>query len=63
MKAIKDYFLTTYQEMTKVHWLSRKILIKHTSIVLVAIVITMAIAGGLDYILLKIVQLIIIKNQ
>lgn len=63
IKPVKDYFITTYQELTKVHWLSREVLIKHTTIVLVAILVTMAIAGGLDFILLKIVEAIVLRNQ
>lgn len=63
VNIIKDYFITTYQELTKVHWLSRDILIKHTLIVLVAILVTMALAGGLDYVLMQIIEKIVLVNQ
>jgi len=60
---VKNYFTSTYQELAKVHWLSRDLLIRHTFVVLVAILVTMAIAGALDYGLMKAVEAIVLSSQ
>lgn len=59
---VKNYFVSTYVELTKVTWLTRDMLIKHTIIVLVAILVTMVIIGAMDYGLSALIKWIILRE-
>ena len=59
--SIKNYFITSYQEMRKVVWPNRGEVTNHTIIVILAIIISMAIIAALDYGLFNIIQILIYK--
>lgn len=54
VKIYKDY----KSEARKIVWLSKKELIRQTSIVLVTIIVAIVFLGGLDYVFSKLIQLI-----
>jgi preprotein translocase subunit SecE len=45
---IKNFFIGSYDELKKVIWPSRKIVINHTIIVILAVIITMIIVVAID---------------
>jgi len=57
--SIKNYFVTSYQEMKKVVWPNRQEVTSHTIIVILSIIISMAIIAAVDYGLFNLVQYLI----
>lgn len=62
MNKITDYFRGVLAETKKVTWPSRKQVINHTIIVVVAVVAAMAIFGIIDFGLSKLLEFLIIKG-
>ena len=56
IKAIKGFFIGSYQEFRKVVWPNRQEVTSHTIIVIVSTVITMALIAAIDFGLFNLVQ-------
>ncbi len=59
INQIRNYFVSSFEEMKKVIWPSRKEVINHTIIVVASIVVTMAIIAALDFGLFNLLQKLI----
>ena len=57
--SIKNYFVTSYQEMRKVIWPNRQEVTSHTIIVILSIIISMAIIAAIDYGLFNVIEYLI----
>ncbi|MEI6040376.1 MAG: preprotein translocase subunit SecE [Candidatus Berkelbacteria bacterium] len=61
IESIQKFFIGSYEELKKVVWPSRKVVINHTIIVIVSVVVSMAILVALDYGLFSVVQKLIYR--
>lgn len=59
MGRIISFFRESFEEMKKVVWPSREILLRHTMIVLATVIISMLIIAAIDFGLSKLVELMI----
>lgn len=59
IEKIQNFFIGSYDELRKVIWPSRKVVINHTIMVIVAVVVSMAIIAFLDFGLFSAVQRLI----
>ena len=59
IEKIKNFFLGSYDELKKVIWPSRKVVISHTIMVIVSIIVAMAIIALIDFGLFSGVQRLI----
>lgn len=62
IESVKKYGLSTYAELTKVTWLTRDMLIRHTLVVLATIAVTMVVVGAIDLGFSQIIKLIILRD-
>lgn len=63
ISLIKNYFVTSYQEMRKVVWPNRQEVTSHTIIVILSIIISMAIIAALDFGLFNLIQYFIYNQS
>ena len=59
IKAIKNFFIGSYQEFKKVVWPNRQEVISHTVIVIVSTVIAMSLIAAIDFGLFNLVQMLV----
>ena len=59
IEKIQKFFIGSYDELKKVIWPSKKVVINHTIMVVVSIVVAMGIIAALDYGLFLMVQRLI----
>lgn len=53
---IINYFTSSYEEMRKVIWPNRQEVISHTTIVVLAIIVSLVIIAALDYFFFNLFQ-------
>ena len=58
---IINYFTSSYEELKKVVWPSRKEVTSHTVIVVLSIVISMGVIAALDFGLFSLLQMLIYR--
>lgn len=58
-RKIQNYFIGAYEELKKVIWPSKKVVISHTIMVIVSIAVAMAIVALLDFGLFSLIQRLI----
>lgn len=59
ISSIKNFFLGSYAEFRKVVWPSRKVVVSHTIIVVIATAVAMALIAAADLGLFTLVQMLI----
>lgn len=59
IKAIKNFFIGSYQEFKKVVWPNRQEVISHTMIVIVSTAVAMALIAAIDFGLFNLVQMLV----
>ncbi len=59
MRKIGRFFIESYQELRKVIWPSRNVVIRHTVVVIVVVGVTMLILSLVDIGLTKLIEIII----
>lgn len=59
IERVKKFFIGSYEELKRVVWPSRKIVISHTIIVIISVAVAMAITAVLDYGLFSLIQWLI----
>ena len=59
MRKIGRFFIEAYQELRKVIWPSREVVLRHTLIVIISVGITMLILSIIDIGLTKLIELIV----
>ena len=57
---IKNFFIGSYEEFKKVIWPSRKVVISHSTIVVITIIISTGIIAAIDYGLFALVQMLVV---
>lgn len=60
-RKITNYFVSSYEELKKVIWPSRKEIISHTTIVVFSILISMGVIAALDFGLFSLLEILIYK--
>lgn len=61
LDKIINFLKNSRAELQKVTWPSRSLTFRFTTMVIVAILISMAIIAAFDYLLIKLVQLFVIR--
>jgi len=56
---IKNYFISSYEEMRKVIWPNRQEVTNHSIIVVSSILISMGIIAAIDYGLFSLIQILL----
>jgi preprotein translocase subunit SecE len=56
---IGNYFVQSFEELKKVSWPSKKVIINFSIIVLVSIIVAMLFLAGIDWLLSKLITVII----
>lgn len=59
---IKNFFISSYAELKKVVWPSRKEVISHTLIVIISVAVAMMITAAVDYGLFVLVQYLLFER-
>lgn len=59
---ISNFFISSYEELKKVIWPKREIVINHTVIVILSIIVAMAIIALIDYGLFSVIQWLIYRG-
>jgi len=59
---ISNFFISSYEELKKVVWPKREIVISHTIIVILSIIVAMAIISLIDYGLFSVIQWLIYRG-
>jgi len=57
--AIFDYFKGVWNELTKVTWPTRKVVINHTIIVIISAVIAISLTAAIDFGLARLVEYVV----
>ena len=59
INAIKNYFITAYQEISKVVWPTREDIIRYTILVVILSIIVAAFLGSLDFLFKGVIERVI----
>ncbi len=62
IEKIQNFFIGSFEELKKVVWPSRQIVISHTIIVILSVGIAMALVAAIDYGLFSAVQWLIYRG-
>jgi preprotein translocase subunit SecE len=57
--AIFDYFKGVWNELTKVTWPTKKVVINHTIIVIISAVIAISLTAAIDFGLARLVEYVV----